>query len=459
MKTNIFSILITVLLMLLFSCHYENITEKENSTTNPIGKESNGKISSINFNKAKETIKSMGFDTTSMYEEDNFYVVEGDILFNKSNVDNNSTMLRQYRTTYYTPNTGEVISIGVDNTISTATNWRAAVTQVINAYNQHSGLNFFYSENNPKITITKYTNSSTSVCAEGTFPTSLSLTGNLVRINSAFNSNGLTIDNLSLSQKTFLLIHEIGHNLGLRHTNGLSEGSDGIGLIQIPGTPLVDPLSFMNSYTCGNSWTGFSTGDIAAFNALWPSYLVSFNGDCSNIYVKPGSILDRSITPLNPMSNGRIFCGWYKDASLTIPWNYNEKINSNITLYSKWRSGVVNHYVETNSFTASSISFTVDQTTVVSFTAKVARGFWAWYEISPYPIGTYAIVGYQSSFNKRIDLAPYILNASTEDYQSHTEYLVLTPGTYWLAAGFPAELGPQNGASYKHGETFAIVQY
>ncbi|WP_313373200.1 InlB B-repeat-containing protein [Lysinibacillus pakistanensis] len=41
--------------------------------------------------------------------------------------------------------------------------------------------------------------------------------------------------------------------------------------------------------------------------------------------------------PMNPIKADFTFAGWYKDANLTLPWNFSkDKVTSNITLYAKW---------------------------------------------------------------------------------------------------------------------------
>lgn len=72
---------------------------------------------------------------------------------------------------------------------------------------------------------------------------------------------------LSLSQRIFLLAHEVGHNLGFRHTNVTNNPN----AILIPGTTSNDPNSVMNSNTCGLFWNGFSEKDRYAIKELWPT--------------------------------------------------------------------------------------------------------------------------------------------------------------------------------------------
>jgi len=42
---------------------------------------------------------------------------------------------------------------------------------------------------------------------------------------------------------------------------------------------------------------------------------------------------------MNPIREGYIFAGWYKDIHLTEEWNFEEDIvQSNISLYAKWNA-------------------------------------------------------------------------------------------------------------------------
>ena len=434
MKTKIITILMVLLSLQLFnSCNEE--------------KEEIGRNSNKAFQEAKMIIESMGFDTSTLVECDKYYIVEGDISFPKDSIKSYNIKTKQYRMNNYITNL-KVITIGIDNTISTNTSWRTALKNCIDTYNRQIGLTFIYSENNPNINITRATNIDPTTCAISTAPSSSQSPGNQIQINSSYN-------NLSLSQQKFLLMHEIGHAIGLRHTNGILEGDAGIGLIQIPGTPTIDTNSFMNANTCGNSWTNFSDYDIIALKALWPIKYITFSGYDYDIKIIPGSYLDRSICP---ESSNSIFSGWYKDAALTIPWKYNEQIYDNLKLYSKWRSRISKTTIETDTYRGSR-NFTMPQTTGVALTAKIGRGLNEWWDISKYS-GTFAMIGYTSATMKRINLnSDNIWNASPESYQEFTEYVVLDAGEHWLASGFPSELGPQNGASYKHGITYAIVTY
>lgn len=444
MKANFYSSLYIVLLM-FYSCNEElNMLVSKDINTNL----------SLEFEQAKLTIKSMGLDTTFISEWNNYYVVEGDILICKDSINLSKASTRQYRTNYYASDS-QIIYVGVDNTIAQNTDWREAIQEVITEYNKNTGLQLRYRETSPTITITKGRIQEIDYCAAGTFPTSYGKPGNKIVINTNFFANIDTY--LSYKQKVFLLMHELGHNLGLRHTSGSSEGDGGWGLIQIPGTPISDPGSYMNANTCGNSWFGFSQYDLIGLRYLWPIKhtvsLVSYD----DIRVLDGDYLSRSACP---NSTSSIFSGWYEDEALTIPWNYGKKITSDIKLYPKWRTKSSTVYFEDTSNDSSSSTFTLSQTTAVVFSIKVGRGLNEWWQISSHTDETFGILAKESTFYKRISMEQYIWNANPETYIVHTEPpIVLDKGTYWLVGAFSGSLGPQYGADLKHGITIASVTY
>ena len=58
--------------------------------------------------------------------------------------------------------------------------------------------------------------------------------------------------------------------------------------------------------------------------------------ELDNISVQFGEKVPR---PMNPIREGYIFAGWYKDIHLTEEWNFEEDIaQSNISLYAKWNA-------------------------------------------------------------------------------------------------------------------------
>jgi hypothetical protein len=111
--------------------------------------------------------------------------------------------------------------------------------------------------------------------ASASFPNRRGKSGSSVTVN--------TVDyGLSLSEKRFTMVHEMGHCIGFRHTNWFDRNSDGnqttndnegvssYGANHIPGTPTgLDPNSVMNAIV--DSWGGFGHYDEVATSYLYPS--------------------------------------------------------------------------------------------------------------------------------------------------------------------------------------------
>jgi hypothetical protein len=76
----------------------------------------------------------------------------------------------------------------------------------------------------------------------------------------------------TVNQKRFLLVHELGHTLGFRHSNWRQLGEQANSTSQIFGTPPTDGASVMNGQTGGNNWVGFSYYDVVAASYLYRFY-------------------------------------------------------------------------------------------------------------------------------------------------------------------------------------------
>jgi len=104
------------------------------------------------------------------------------------------------------------------------------------------------------IVIDSWEGNSTQGIANAYMASSTGQPGKAIFINTYFN-------NLSASKKINAMVHELGHNFGLTHTNELK------GTL-ISCTPLVDYDSVMFPIT--HEWTGFSVYDNIAISTLYP---------------------------------------------------------------------------------------------------------------------------------------------------------------------------------------------
>ena len=96
-------------------------------------------------------------------------------------------------------------------------------------------------------------------------PTSSGSFGTNIRINTNYTSTPLTV-----SAKKFAMVHELGHAIGLKHTD-TSEGSAVYSGISCYGsTTYTDPNSIMKKTIPYNqAWTNFTTCDQTVINYYW----------------------------------------------------------------------------------------------------------------------------------------------------------------------------------------------
>ncbi|WP_300699145.1 M57 family metalloprotease [Bacteroides sp.] len=311
-------------------------------------------------------ISSLGFDTAGIVMTDSCYVIEGDIAIRKSVIQeylNNDLKVATTRKAYISLLVNNTyvgnIKFKIDASLYNTSNWKDAILQAASEYNNiGSSIHFVEVSSNYDVLIKEDTSLAPSTLGQGTWPSN-GRAGNLVKINTNYNY-------LSLSQKIFLLVHELGHNLGLRHTNwsGLSE-STGIG---VPGTPNSgtnpDPSSVMNGNVGGNSWTGFSNYDTVAIRVLYNAcYIFGPDDICDTseqtftlINVPPGASVTWSHTGYNHESylSPSSFTGnpyivrnisdtdklIVLSATVTLPDGYSyNTTNRNIYLYNHYNPG------------------------------------------------------------------------------------------------------------------------
>jgi hypothetical protein len=71
--------------------------------------------------------------------------------------------------------------------------------------------------------------------------------------------------NLTLDEKILAITHELGHTIGLAHTDGTNTDE-----IQISGTAASDAFSYMNSTLILDSFSGFTNNDLIALRTMYP---------------------------------------------------------------------------------------------------------------------------------------------------------------------------------------------
>lgn len=212
-----------------------------------------------------KTLKSWGFSDDLIEDKGTYYLVDGDMVFYKNKKyqtpKKSNTKQREH------PNSVTINNINVFINPEMNLDWRNASISAIGRWNAvSSGLSLnitattanahiqiMYDSQDPSV------NLASNVFGRGTFPTTNGLPGVRIWVNPDFNScSGAITQNMRISN----VQHELGHNLGIMHTNQSSASL-------IPGTPSTDAQSVMNGgKAC--SINNFSTGDFLAIKYLFP---------------------------------------------------------------------------------------------------------------------------------------------------------------------------------------------
>lgn len=234
-------------------------------------------------------IRTLGFDETGAVDMGEFFVVEEDIVLQKEELPKyQPVMTRQAYTDYFvSAKNVSNIRVKIDATLKNSSNWREAILSVLHDYNAVGSAVYMYEVSyDPDITISK-SPINHELWALGEFPSADRKPGRTIRIQ-----DNKSVDKLSLSEKKFLIAHELGHNIGFRHTDYLTayypriaEGVSWEGANHISGTPIGTPTSqdpnsvFNSGFYYGGliPWAGFSYYDKIAMKKLYPGFLFTSN--------------------------------------------------------------------------------------------------------------------------------------------------------------------------------------
>jgi hypothetical protein len=254
-------------------------------------------------------LKQMGFQTDNIVDKGSYFIVEGDIMMNKNAsiftkaaqsppmpslaaTQNTVKPIAQANADYLVAQSA--ISIYIDSSIpndGSQNDWHASITNAISYWNSIPNNRIYFTlTTSPTADIVIQNDGglidSTPGLGQGalavsSYPSTSNAPGNVIMINFDFEA-GIA---LTESQKEFNMVHEIGHTIGLRHTNwylnseptytSFTIGSytiytDGANLIN--GTRNTgDAGSVMNGGEATNSWAGFSVFDVLAIRTIYPT--------------------------------------------------------------------------------------------------------------------------------------------------------------------------------------------
>ena len=223
-------------------------------------------------------VAAQGFRTEGAYLEGDHVVVEGDIRLHRDALSRPALNLtpgegpaHQWHTHALVSQSVMASGIRVDlSGLSGNAGWLAAAREAIRVYTNSYNTKIHVTEGgSPHIVFSLQSSLQNGAIGIADFPSG-GLPGPTIRVSAQHNS-------LSTSQKTWVMVHEIGHAIGYRHSNWQVTGEINhpdhytIGANFIPGTLQNDPGSVMRGAIGAQSWTGFT----------WYDHL-------ANLYVYPG---------------------------------------------------------------------------------------------------------------------------------------------------------------------------
>ncbi len=215
----------------------------------------------------------LGFSLDNIENVDSTLIAEKDICFDVNGFWERYGLTKaltrhHYRSTYTVTSNHRYILIttpqsGADGELPIS--WLTALVNAVDAWNSlNGGIHFTFYQGDPyNATIPVvywYAGQASDVAAIANFPDSNGKPGSYIKINPNCSYN------FTANERTFVMIHELGHCIGFKHT----DQNSGV-LLNSGDQNFDDPNSVMHNQVINNPTPPYFTQyDIAAYNLLYP---------------------------------------------------------------------------------------------------------------------------------------------------------------------------------------------
>jgi hypothetical protein len=210
----------------------------------------------------RKRLRAMGFRDDTIEDRGDFYVVEGDIMFPKEEgLGPVEELAQKWIGTFASR---EVIRVRIDPSVTA--DYITATESAMQQWNDARGVSFSFQRvaSDPQDVLIKMNTAPGTACAIASYPTSWGSPGQLIQIH----------QNQPTCPPTPVMLHELGHVIGLKHTNNCFQ-EEGFGpCLGVPQVGGDDDLSIMIN-PASASRNALTSADILAAMSLYPASLAA----------------------------------------------------------------------------------------------------------------------------------------------------------------------------------------